>query len=223
MAQMKENSFDVRAFIAKFGGGGILKRGVGQVIYAQGDPADALYYVLSGTIKITINSEFGKEAVIGVLGGGSFFGEGCLTENRSRASTVVTVNDCEIARFDAAFVLRVLDEDVPFSRLLMMFLLNTAERLEADLIDRLFNSSEMRLARILLTLADTGQQGRPGFITIAINQDMLARMVGTTRSRINAFMNKFRRLGYIDYNGRIEVHESLSNVILHDPRRIDDQ
>lgn len=222
MAQTREN-FDVRAFIARYGGGTILKRGVGQVIYAQGDPADALYYVLGGTIKVTINSEFGKEAVIALLDRGSFFGEGCLTENRFRASTVVTVNDCEFARFDAAFALRVLDEDVQFSKLLIMFLLGATERLKTDLIDQLFNSSERRLARILLTLADTGEKGRPGFITIAINQDMLARMVGTTRSRINAFMNKFRRLGYIDYNGRIEVHESLSNVILHDQRRSDDQ
>ena len=216
MTEEQEKQFDYRAFIAKHGGGPITKYDDRHTIYAQGDTADALYYIVSGSVKVTIFSEYGKEAVIGILTAGDFFGEGCLDGQLSQNSTIAATSDSEIVRLDRCGVMRALHEDPEFAQLFMHFVLERNQKLQADLIDQLFNSSEKRLARILLTLANTGLGTKTNTITMAINQEMLATMVGTTRSRINHFMNKFRDLGYIDYNGKIEVNNSLLNLILHD-------
>ncbi len=216
MAEDKHDRFDYRAFIAKYGGGAQSKYGDKQIVFAQGDSADALYYIVSGTVKVTIFSEYGKEAVIALLGAGDFFGEGCLDGQLLQNSTIAGTSASEIVRLDRAVVVRALHDDPAFAELFMHFILNRNQKLQADLIDQLFNSSEKRLARILLTLANTGLGTQSNTISMAINQEMLANMVGTTRSRINQFMNKFRKLGYINYNGNIEVNNSLLNLILHD-------
>ena len=211
-----DEPFNSRTFITKYDGGGTSKYGDRQVVYAQGDPVDSLYYIISGTVKVTYNSEYGKEAVIAILGPGDFFGEGCLNTHLLRNSSIVTTSECEIARLHRAAVVRALGEDPTFARLFMHFILERNKKLQEDLVDQLFNSSEKRLARILLTLANSGLGAQANFITIPINQETLANMVGTTRSRINQFMNKFRKLGYIEYNGQIKVHNSLLNLILHE-------
>jgi CRP-like cAMP-binding protein len=216
MAINKEELFDYRAFIAKHGGGTVTKYGDKHTVYAQGDAADALYYIVSGSVKVTIFSEYGKEAVIGILAAGDFFGEGCLDGQLLRNSTIATTSPSEIVRLERAVVVRALHDDPAFAELFMGFILERNQKLQADLIDQLFNSSEKRLARILLTLANTGLGTKSNTISMAINQEMLATMVGTTRSRINQFMNKFRKLGYIQYNGNIEVNNSLLNLILHE-------
>jgi CRP-like cAMP-binding protein len=216
MARSNRNRFDVHAFIAKKNSGIIQKYQSREIVFQQGDPADALFYIISGTVRATIVSEFGKEAVIGLLESDDFFGERCLNENLKRITTITTVSDCEIARFDRAIVIRALTEDRPFASSFMDFILDRNQKLQAALVDRLFNSSEKRLARVLLTLASSGIADKSNVIPTSINQEMLASMVGTTRSRINLFMNKFRKLGYIDYNGRITVNGSLLNLILHE-------
>ena len=216
IAKNNEEQFDYRTFTAKHGGGTVTKYGDKQTVYAQGDAADALYYIVSGSVKVTIFSEYGKEAVIGILAAGDFFGEGCLDGQFLRNSTIATTSASEIIRLERAVVVRALHEDPVFAQLFMHFILERNQKLQADLIDQLFNSSEKRLARILLTLANTGLGTKSNTISMAINQEMLATMVGTTRSRINQFMNKFRKLGYIQYNGHIEVNNSLLNLILHE-------
>ena len=222
VTETRPEPFDYRAFIAKHGGGTVMKCGDKQIIYAQGDPADALFYIASGAVKVTILSEFGKEAVIAILGAGDFFGEAGLDGRPSQNSTITTTGESEIVRLDRAVVMRALRDDAEFARIFLGFLLQRNQKLQADLLDQLFNSSEKRLARILLTLAQTGASTQSSTINMAINQEMLATMVGTTRSRINQFMNKFRKLGYIDYNGKIEVRNSLLNLILHDHPPHDD-
>jgi len=209
-------SLDVRAFIAKHGPGTVSKYEDRQIIYTQGDPSNALFYITSGTVKATFVSEFGKEAVIAILGPTDFFGEGCLDQELLRGSTITATGSCEIARFDRAIVSRALASDSAFADLFMTFILHRNKKLQADLIDQLFNSSEKRLARMLLTLANSGVGNQSNVISIPVNQEMLASMVGTTRSRINQFMNKFRKMGYIEYNGHIKVNNSLLNLILHD-------
>jgi len=208
--------FDVRAFIAKRDGGTVLQYPYGHFVYRQGDPAVALYYIISGTAKVSVNTENGREAAIAILSGGDFFGESCMYGQLSQGTTVTTTSDCEIARFNQAMVGRALRDDPAFLDVFLNFLLKQNQKLKADLIDQLFNSSEKRLARILLTLARTGQADQSTIITLPINQEMLADMVGTTRPRINQFMNKFRKLGYIEYNGQIKVHSSLLNFLLYD-------
>jgi CRP/FNR family transcriptional regulator, cyclic AMP receptor protein len=221
MAEDQEKHFDYRAFIAKHGGGAISKFSDKHTIYAQGDSADALFYIVSGSVKVTIFSEYGKEAVIGILAAGDFFGEGCLDGQLLRNSTIGATSASEIVRLDRSVVFRALHEDPAFAQFFMHFILERNQKLQADLIDQLFNSSEKRLARILLTLANTGLGTQSNTISMAISQEMVATMVGTTRSRINQFMNKFRKLGYIDYNGHIEVNNSLLNLILHDQPQSD--
>jgi len=216
MTETQEEHFDYRIFIAKHGGGTVTKFSDKHTVYAQGDTADALFYIAGGTVKVTIFSEYGKEAVIGILAAGDFFGEGCLDGQLMRNSSIAATSDSEIVRFNRAMIVRALHDDPAFAKLFVGFLLERNHKLQADLIDQLFNSSEKRLARILLTLANIGLGTQSNTITMAINQEMLATMVGTTRSRINQFMNKFRKLGYIDYNGKIEVNNSLLNLILHD-------
>jgi CRP/FNR family transcriptional regulator, cyclic AMP receptor protein len=224
MAQDNNNNerFDFRAFIAKHGGGTVAQYSGRQFVYRQGDPAVALYYIVSGTVKVTFNSEGGKEAVIAILGAGDFFGEGCVIGQLSRRTTITTTSACEIARFDQAMIKRALSDDPAFSSIFLNFLLKQNEKLKTDLIDQLFSSSERRLARILLTLAKIGQAEQSSVIALPINQELLANMVGTTRSRINQFMNKFRKLGYVEYNDHIKVHGSLLNLLLYDQSQ-DDQ
>ncbi len=187
-----------------------------QLLFAQGDPADAVFYLQEGKVKVTVLSEQGKEAVIAILEAGDFCGEGCLGGQTLRTASVVTMTDCIASRLDKAAVMRMMREDVGFSAQFMAHLLARNIRVEADLIDLLFNSSEKRLARLLLILANFNKEGTPESIIPAISQETLAEMIGTTRSRVSFFMNKFRQLGFIDYNGHIQVHSSLLTMLLHD-------
>ena len=212
--------FDPTAFLATVGEGrSVTKSREGEVVFSQGDPADALFYVQRGKVKVTTLSSQGKEAVVAILGAGDFFGEGCLAGQPLRISTVAAIVDSSIARLAKADVIRVLQEQPTFSELFMAYLLARNVRMEADLIDQLFNSSEKRLARLLLLLANFGKEGRPEKVVAKISQETLAEMIGTTRSRVSFFMNKFRRLGFIEYNGGLEVHSSLLSVVLHDDPR----
>jgi CRP/FNR family transcriptional regulator, cyclic AMP receptor protein len=186
------------------------------VIFRQDDPANSLFSIHKGKIKLTVVSKTGKEAVIAVLGAGDFFGEGCLAGQQRRMSTATAMTECSIKRLEKTLVLGMLQTDPTFAELLLAYTLTRTIRIEEDLIDQLFNSSEKRLARALLLLANFGKEGKPEKVIPKISQETLADMIGTTRSRVSFFMNKFRRLGFIEYNGTLEVHSSLLNVILHD-------
>jgi len=188
----------------------------GEVIFAQGDRADAVYFLEQGKVKLTVLSRQGKQAVIALLGPGHFFGEGCLAGQPLRMSTATATTDSSITLLPKAAMLRALHEDAEFSENFTMYLLSRNIRIEEDLVDQLFNSSEKRLARILLLLANFGKEGRPERVVPKVSQETLAEMVGTTRSRVSFFMNKFRKLGFIEYNGGLEVHSSLLHVVLHD-------
>ena len=188
----------------------------GKVVFAQGDPANAIFYIQKGKVKLTVVSEQGKEAVIAVLGPCDFFGEGCLTAQLLRMSTATAMSHSSIMRLEKAAVVAVLHREPAFAELLLSYMLTRTMRIEEDLIDQLFNSSEKRLARALLLLANFGKDGKPEPVIPKISQETLAEMIGTTRSRVSFFMNKFRKLGFIEYNGTLEVHSSLLNVILHD-------
>jgi CRP-like cAMP-binding protein len=214
-------SFDPKSFLAVVGEGrGVGTYRKGEPIYSQGDAADAVFYIHEGKVKVTIVSEQGKEAVVAILEADSFFGEGCLAGQAQRISTVVTMTDCVIARLEKAAIVRVIHEEPAFSAMFIAHLLGRSLRVEADLVDQLFNSSEKRLARLLLLLANFGKEGKPEPIIAKMSQEMLADMIGTTRSRVSYFMNKFRKLGFIDYNGDYEggiaVHSSLLNAVLHE-------
>jgi CRP/FNR family transcriptional regulator, cyclic AMP receptor protein len=220
MAIKRLASFDPKSFLARVGEGRSITRfRKGQIVFSQGDPADAVFYVQSGKAKVTVVSEQGKEAVVTVLGKGNFFGEGCLAGQTQRIATVVTMVDSVIARLERTAIVRVIRQQPAFSELFIAHLLDRTIRVEADLVDQLFNSSEKRLARMLLLLANFGKEGKPEAVIAKISQETLAEMIGTTRSRVSFFMNKFRKLGFIDYNGGIEVHSSLLNVVLHDQPR----
>ena len=209
--------FDYHAFMARHAGGASLaKCANGDLVFRQGDRADAIFYLVSGSLKVTVISEHGKEAVLAMLKPGGLFGEECLDEHRRRDSTVTATSSSEVARIERDTVARALADDPAFARLFLNQVLSQNERLREDLIDQLFNSSEKRLARILLTLAKSGMGDQSNVIGVPITQETLAHMVGTTRSRINRFMTKFRKLGYIEYNGQIRVHDSLLNVIVPD-------
>jgi CRP-like cAMP-binding protein len=191
-----------------------------QIVYRQGDPADAVFYIQSGRVKKSVVSEQGKEAVVALLGAGDFFGEGCLAGETLRLSTVSALAKCVIARISKADITRVIHEEPAFAELFISHLLARNSRVEEDLVDQLFNSSEKRLARTLLLLANFGKESRPEPIIAKVSQETLAEMIGTTRSRVSFFMNKFRKLGLIDYNGSIEIHSSLLNVVLRDQPQI---
>jgi len=188
----------------------------GHVIFAQGDPADAVVYLRKGRIKVTVVSKQGKEAVVALLGPDEFLGEGCLIGQVKRLSTATTLTDSVTMQVEKAEILRVLQQEPAFSQMFISHILARTARVEEDLVDQLFNSTEKRLARVLLLLANFGKDGRPEPLIGKISQEMLAEMIGTTRSRVSHFMNKFRQLGFIDYNGRIEVHSSLLSVVLND-------
>jgi len=190
------------------------------VIFSQGDVGDAVYYVQKGKIKLTVVSQRGKEAVVGLLGAGHFFGEGCLNGHPLRVTTATAIDECLITRIAREAMIATMHDEPKFSELFMADLLNRNGRIEEDLIDQLFNSSEKRLARALLLLANFAQESGPQPIVGKFSQEVLAEVVGTTRSRVSHFMNKFRKLGYIKYNGTLEIHNSLLNVVLYDKAEI---
>src|SRR5271156_4047551 len=217
----KKVPFDPKVFLATANSGRALsKYRTDQAIFSQGDAADAVFYIQKGQVKIFVVSERGKEAVVAVIGPDEFCGEGCLTGQPRRMATATAMTECEIMRLEKATILRVLHEEPAFSEMFVSHLLARTIRVEADLVDQLFNSSEKRLARALLLLANFGKEGRPEQIVAKVSQETLAEMIGTTRARVSHFMNKFRELGLIDYNGHIEVHSSLLNVVLRDQPQI---
>jgi CRP/FNR family transcriptional regulator, cyclic AMP receptor protein len=221
MAIKNRPPFDPKSFLAMVGEGrGIGEYRKGEIVFSQGDPADAVFYIQSGKVKVTVVSEQGKEAVVAMLGTNDFFGEGCLAGQARRITTVAAIMDSVIVRLEKAAIVRVIQQEPAFSEMFITHLLARAIRVEADLVDQLFNSSEKRLARMLLLLANFGKEEKPEPILAKISQETLADMIGTTRSRVSFFMNKFRKLGLIDYNGSIEVHSSLLNVVLHDEPHI---
>jgi CRP/FNR family transcriptional regulator, cyclic AMP receptor protein len=213
----KKRPFDVSLFLNTVDGGRSVSRyQKDQTVFSQGDPADAVFYIQQGKVKVCVVSEQGKEAVIALHGTGDFFGEGCLNGHSRRTATVVTMTECVMLRIEKAAIIEVLHDEPKFSAMFMAYLLARNSRIEEDLVDQLFNSSEKRLARVLLLMANFGKEGKPEPIIARISQETLAEMVGTTRSRVSLFMNKFRKLGFINYNGSLEVHNSLLNVVLHD-------
>jgi CRP/FNR family transcriptional regulator, cyclic AMP receptor protein len=213
--------FDPKVFLSKVNGGrAISDYQKDQIVYRQGDPADSVFYIQSGKVKATVVSELGKEAVVALLGTDDFFGEGCLAGQPLRLATVSAMTQCVIVRIAKTDITRVIHEEPAFAELFISHLLARNSRVEADLVDQLFNSSEKRLARVLLLLANFGKEGRPEPVIAKISQETLAEMIGTTRSRVSHFMNKFRELGLINYNGHIEVHSSLLNVVLHEQPQI---
>jgi CRP/FNR family transcriptional regulator, cyclic AMP receptor protein len=209
--------FDPKAFLARVNDGKSIQRyRRRQVIFSQGDPADAVYYVQKGHIKLTVVSKQGKEAIIALLGSDEFFGEGCLAGQPLRMSSAAATEDSTVLRVRKKAMVRLLRTNAKFSEVFTSHLLSRNIRIEEDLVDQLFNSSERRLARILLLLAHFGKEGRQELVLPRMSQETLAGMVGTTRSRVSYFMNKFRKLGFIHYNGGLMVHTSLLNIVLHD-------
>lgn len=213
--RMQNARFDPIAFLKTAAKGQVISHNQkNSVIYTQGDVADSIFYIESGRVKVTVVSKQGKEAVVAILGAGEFLGEGCLIGQGRRLATATAITECVALRVDKAEILRVLRDEPAFSQMFIGYVLARNARVEADLVDQLFNSTEKRLARVLLILANFGKQGQPESITTKINQEMLAEMIGSTRSRVSHFMNKFRKMGFIEYNGHLEVHSSLLSVVL---------
>ncbi len=222
MKNRKKIPFDPKMFLSKVNGSGrtISEFRKDQVAFQQGDPADSVFYIQKGKVKVTVLSDLGKEAVVAVLGPDEFFGEGCLNGQTLRLATAAALTECVIMRIPKAEIISVIHKEPSFAELFISHLLARNSRVEEDLVDQLFNSSEKRLARTLLLLANFGKEGEPEPILAKISQETLAEMIGTTRSRVSSFMNKFRQLGLISYNGHIEVHRSLLNVVLHEKPEI---
>jgi CRP/FNR family transcriptional regulator, cyclic AMP receptor protein len=213
----EESPFDPKLFLAKVGKGRtIAEYSKNQVIFSQSDRADAVFYIQNGKVKLTVVSNAGKEAVIAILGPGDFLGEGCLAGRPVCLATATAMSDCSIVRLAKPATIRVLHEEPAFSEMFVSYLLTRNMRIEEDLVDQLFNSSEKRLARVLLLLANFGKEGKPEPVITKISQETLAEMIGTTRSRVSFFMNKFRKMGFIEYNGELHIHSSLLNIVLHD-------
>ena len=198
------------------GGGSAIDYAEKKVIFAQGDPANSIFYIQQGKVKLSVVSPQGKEAVVAILGAGDFFGEGCLAGQQVRMATAVCMSNCSAMRLERSDVVRALREQPAFSELFVAHLLSRNIRIEEDLVDQLFNSSEKRLARVLLLLANFGKEGPPEKVIPKMSQETLAEIIGTTRSRVSFFMNRFRKLGFIEYNGGLKIHSSLLNVVLHD-------
>lgn len=214
---MRRVRFDPQAFLAKANGGRTVTRyRRNSRVFAQGDPADSVYYIQDGKVKLSVVSRQGKEAVVAILGAGDFLGEGCLAGQLVRMATAVAMSECSIMRLARREMIRVLKEQPGFSELFVAHLLSRNIKIEEDLVDQLFNSSEKRLARVLLLLANFGKPGSPKLVIPRISQETLAEIIGTTRSRVSFFMNRFRRLGFIDYDGggSLEVHSSLLTIVL---------
>ena len=217
MAPKPRHPFTPQSFLAKIGDGRtVLTSRKKQTIFSQGDAADAVFYIQTGKVKLTVVSKQGKEAVVAMLEAGAFFGESCLIGQVVRLATATALEASSILRIAKETMLRMLSEEPSFSKFFTTYLLSHSMRIEEDLVDQLFNSSEKRLARALLLLARFGKEGEPQSCIPNISQETLAEMIGTTRSRVSFFMNKFRKLGFIDYNGTLRVHSSLLNVVLHD-------
>ena len=217
----KAPPLDAKTILAAPGKGrSVIKCRKNQIVFAQGGPADAVFFVQKGKLKVTVVSGRGKEAIAAILGPNEFFGEAYIADQKLRLATVSAMVESVIVRIEKATMVRLLHDHVDFSKLFMDHVLQRTIRVEADLVDQLFNSSERRLARLLLLLANYGSAGPPEPILAKISQETLAEMIGTTRSRVSFFMNKFRRLGFIEYNGHIEVHKSLLNLVLHDQPHI---
>jgi CRP-like cAMP-binding protein len=216
-AAKKQRRFDPQTFLSTVNGGRIIaafpKK---KTIFNQGGPSDAVFYIQTGKVKLTVLSKTGKEATIGILNEGDFFGEGCLSGQALRMCSATAMTDCTVMCIDKESMLDVIHREHAFSDMFVAYLLTRNIRYEEDLADQLFNSSEKRLARVLLLLARFGKEGKPEVVIPKISQETLAEMVGTTRGRVNFFMNKFRKLGFIRYNGELEVHTSLLNVVLND-------
>ncbi|HSK42715.1 MAG TPA: Crp/Fnr family transcriptional regulator [Candidatus Binatia bacterium] len=215
----KLKQFDPKTFLSVINGGRkLVDFAKKQTIFRQGDVSDAVFYIQKGNVQLTVVSKFGKEAVIGILKEGDFFGESCLTGEPLRLCSATALTDCSMMRIDKGIMMRVLHEEHALSDVFVAYLLGRNLKYQADLVDHLFNSSEKRLARILLMLAHFGKEGTPDTVVPKISQETLAEMVGTTRSRVNFFMNKFRKLGFINYDtgSSLQVHSSLLNVVLHD-------
>ena len=218
-ASKKLSNFDLKTFLSTISGGrkieDFVKR---QTIFAQGDSSDAVFYIKEGKVKLTVVSQIGKEATIGILNNGAFFGEGCLTGQPLRLCSATAMTDCSVMKIDKKSMMEVLHREHAFSDMFVAYLLARNIRYEEDLVDQLFNSSEKRLARILLLLAHFGKEGQPETVIPKMSQETLAEMIGTTRSRVSFFLNRFRKLGFIDYDGGsgLQVHSSLLNIVLHD-------
>jgi CRP/FNR family transcriptional regulator, cyclic AMP receptor protein len=222
VGKLARDGFDPKAFLSKVGTGKtIVEFEKNQQVFGQGDVADTVFYIQKGSVKLTVLSEHGKEAVVGILEPGQFFGEGCLNGHPLRIATTIAMEQCVITSITKEAMIATLHNEPKFSELFMAYLLTRNSRVEEDLIDQLFNSSEKRLARLLLLLAHFGKEGRPQPILLDMSQETLAEMIGTTRSRVSFFMNKFRKLGLISYNGKIEVHNSLLNAVLHEKPEIE--
>jgi CRP/FNR family transcriptional regulator, cyclic AMP receptor protein len=221
MVQGKKGATDPEAIIARLNGG---KSEAGyqkdETVYSQGEAADSVFYIQSGKVKVTVVSEEGKEAVVAILLHGSFCGEECLTGHKLRMSTVKALTECRLVRMAKATTMRALHDDPQFAQLFTTYLMERNIRVQEDLVDQLLNSTEKRLARLLLILANYGKEERPDPIVPKINQETLAEMIGTSRTHVNFFMNKFRQLGFIEYNGDIKVNRSLLNMLLHEKPQI---
>lgn len=221
MGKAAKDLFDPKSFLAKVGNGKtVLKYEKNQHVFEQGDVANTIFYIQDGRVKVTVVSDLGKEAVIAILEPGQFFGEGCLNGHPLRMATTTAMEECTITSIAKGAMIAVLHDEPKFSELFVAYLLSRNGRVEEDLIDQLFNSSEKRLARLLLLLANFGKEGNSQPIYPNISQETLADMVGTTRSRVSFFMNKFRKLGLINYNGKIEVNTSMLAAVLHEKPEI---
>lgn len=216
MASGRNPSFDLDGFLSDLAQGRIHKKyGRGRVIFAQGDAAEAIFFIHSGSVRLTVVSSRGKEAVVGILGAKAFFGEGCLSGQSTRISTATAMTACSLVRIEKAAMVRMLDEKPEFAESFLSYVLGRNMRIEEDLVDQLLNSSEKRLARTLLLLTQFGKDGKSEPVP-KISQETLAQIIGTTRGRVSFFMNKFRALGFIDYNGGLRVHSSLLSILLYD-------
>jgi CRP/FNR family cyclic AMP-dependent transcriptional regulator len=217
MTSKSKGLFDPKSFLAKVGDRWTIEQySKGQAVFSQGDPANAVFYIQKGRIKLTIVSNAGKEAIIAILDAGDFLGEGCLRAQPLRLASAAAMSDCSIVRLEKVTMTRLLHDEPAFAEMFLAYLLSRNLRIEEDLIDHLINSSEKRLARVLLLLAHFGKDGKPEPVIAKISQETLAEMIGTTRSRVSFFMNRFRKMGFIEYNGGLHVHSSLLNIVLHD-------
>jgi CRP-like cAMP-binding protein len=217
MAAKPKEPFNPQTYLTQVGSGKTsLTSPKNRVLFSQGDTADAVFYILKGQVKLSVVSEQGKEAIVGIAETGGFFGEGCLAGQRVCMATATAMEDSSLLRIDKQAMIKVLHDEPTFSTLFMEYLLARNIRIQEDLVDQLFNSSEKRLARLLLLMAHFGKEGKPEAVIAKISQETLAEMIGTTRSRVSFFMNRFRKLGFIEYNGGLHVHSSLLNVVLHD-------
>ncbi|HEX5281686.1 MAG TPA: Crp/Fnr family transcriptional regulator [Micropepsaceae bacterium] len=220
----RETSFDPEDFLTKVGAGRTVSEySTGRTLFSQGDVADCVFYIQEGKVKVSVLSEQGKEAVVAILGDHEFCGEGCLTGQLLRIATATAMTACKIMRIDKSAITRVIHDEPAFSGLFVAHILARNVRVESDLVDQLFNSTEKRLARALLLLANFGKEGKPEPIIAKVSQETLAEIIGTTRSRVSFFMNKFRKLGFISYNGKLEVHTSLLNMVLHEKPHINQE